>query len=50
MRCPVPYALAALLGWGLLDAVVTRAHTLVRRLGRTRRRDPGLALSEAREI
>jgi len=30
MRCPVPYALLGLLGWGILDVVAARAHALVR--------------------
>lgn len=31
MRCPVPYAILALFGWGLLDIVAERAHGLIRR-------------------
>jgi len=31
VRCPVPYAIVALFGWGLLDLVAERAHGLVRR-------------------
>ncbi len=25
MRCPVPYAIVALFGWGLFDAILARA-------------------------
>lgn len=32
MRCPVPYAIVALFGWGLLDVAVERAHRLLRRV------------------
>ena len=31
MRCPVPYALLALFGWGLLDVVAERFRGWIRR-------------------
>jgi hypothetical protein len=31
-RCPVPYALVALFGWGLFDALVAFAHARWRSL------------------
>lgn len=45
-RCPVPYALVALLGWGLLDvvrvAVAARVAALRRLLARHARVTPGI--------
>ena len=29
MRCPVPYALVALFGWGLIDWIVSSARRLL---------------------
>lgn len=33
MRCPVPYALLALLGWGAVDAATRRIGSWVRAVG-----------------
>jgi hypothetical protein len=49
----VPYAIAALLGWGLVDVVAQKVHRLIRRLRGPADRDgraTALALSERPEI
>ncbi len=40
MRCPVPYALLALFGWGLLDVVAERFRVVAERVRGWIRRPP----------
>ncbi|MEX2046698.1 MAG: hypothetical protein WEE03_06000 [Chloroflexota bacterium] len=42
MRCPVPYAILALFGWGLADAVVTAVRPRLARALRAVREVPNV--------